>query len=131
MATIGTKTVSLSISVAIKDGSGNTLETITKTKQGTATAIVYQETTIDKTTADYTLTKGNLVSFADIILLFDAAVDNVFLSTVVGDIEAAVGQSELIIFGLTELAACHIDCTSNASDVDFKALLISYADQNP
>ena len=128
MATFGTSGHNISVTFTPADvASGLGSRSISDSSSSDVTSALFTEFTIIKATADTTVSLGNMPSFKHILIMASEAMDNVFFSTVVGDIEAAVGQDMVFAMNLTEIAALHIDCTGSAANVNVKILMISEA----
>lgn len=129
MAVFGDAGHSISVTLTPADAAGSGLgaRTYTDSSASSVTSAMLTEFTIAKATADTTVSLGNMPSFKHILILASEAMDNVFFSTVVGDIEAAVGQNCVWAMNLTEISALHIDCTGSSANVDVRIFLISEA----
>jgi len=126
MATLGTKSHSIATTFTPATSTGTGLGARSYTDTGTPTDAYYTEFTIEKGTADTTVSLGNLASFAHCIILASEAMDAVYFSTILNDIECGVGQDCVWAMGLdSEIDVLHIDCTGSAAAVNVKILLIT------
>jgi len=81
--------------------------------------------TIASGAADTELDFGHLASCDAVIIVASEAIDNIFLSTVIGGHTIAVGQPFFEMHGLSNVTTIHLDCTGSGADVDIQYMLIS------
>lgn len=130
MATFGDSGHNISVTMTPKDSAGTGIgsRTVSDTSAADVTGAQLAEFTIAMGTADTTVSLGNLSSFKHIVIMASEAMDNVYFSTVLNDIECAVGQDFVFAMGLdSEIDVLHIDCTGSSAAVDVKILMISEA----
>lgn len=128
MATLSTTNTSFSTTIQLLAGSSAIAGAYTNLISSDVNLTIAEfRFVIPQATADYDVDFTPLASYRDFILVASEAIDNVYISTVVGAHLVASGQDFICMNGLNNLTELHLDCTGSGADVTVQMIISSVA----